>query len=466
MPVTKLTPFLRCAFIFLIILSQITHADASRPDLAGIKFTEHAASFLKGIAAEKNSHDKGLVTYTLANASACTYAGLVMDKGLEIGAVNDIIAYYDIQTSFTATTNQVLKHLLATYKAPTIKLRDDGDTRAYYWITPSLFIRFMSGEATHKGKKEIYSLVQVGNIKAITPYPDADITNVYNFVVHRNDPTTAQAQPVITNAPQKIKAVNSKKPSYHVFFTNSACRFMVLINDVPAVTITDAGSVSSEVPINHLILRSGLQTLTCVLLPVKGQTTLNKDASLKVKITKTADDAPEQEEVAVADFEPVKTLKTGQTELRKSFQFKAEVPYTLAGWQGGIDLTHLSSAHAEVITAYQQIVELLKKRDYNAYEKLSALKLREMEKATYTTEADSHKEFQEVVSYLSRPGVVLRFDSKTAQIKFYGGGKLVTLVQPNLDPALHAVNTRQGEDYQVPLIFYKKSVGEPLSLIR
>ncbi|MGY4385187.1 hypothetical protein ACVWYN_002223 [Pedobacter sp. UYP24] len=434
------------AYSFLLLLIAQA-ACAQKPDLANIKFTEHASSFLKGIAAEKNSEGKGLISYRITNPGKVTIAGAVIDHSVEIGAQNDIIAYYDIAIDNTVTTNKVLNYLLATYKAPTKKMRDDGNTRAYYWISPTLFIKFMSGEQSHSGKKEIFSLIQVGAIKAFTAFADADITRVYHFI-------TGNDEPVKISKPKA--SVSHLQPDYHVAFSSKACRFVILVNDVPAFSHTDKGDADSEVPINHLILHSGPQTLSAMLLPLKGQTKLSPAASLQLKVTRMFDDAPDETGVPIASFPAVKNSQ--------KFTFNAQVPYTLAGWQKGADLSHLPAS--EVISAYQRVMSQLQKKNFSAFEQSMALKLREIEKATYTTAADSHKEYQNIVLYLSRPGTALKFDTRTAQLRTYGNGKIVALVQPNFEPALHAMNAKEGEDYQIPLLFFKKSNAEPLTLIR
>ena len=443
-------------------------SNAASPDLARVLFTEHAGQFLKGVAAEKRAGERGLVKYEVTHTNQCTYAGLIMDESVKVGAVNDIIAYYDIHTNLTATTNQLLKHLLVTYKLPTKKIRDDGNTRAYYWITPSLFIRFMSGEGTHNGKKEVYAFVQVGSIKAISPLAGEDITTAYNFVHTMDTPQgIARGQQAVTNgAPKQMAAVLSKRPVYQVNFNSANCRFIILVNDVPALTYTDAGSVSSEAPINHLILQSGEQSLSCVLLPIRGQATIGLNASLQIKITKSMAGEQGQADVDVATFKQVTPNKAGLTEVRQNFTFKAAVPYTIVGWQRGIDLKNLPSVRAEVVTAYQRVAALLQKKNYAGVEKLSAIKLAELEKATYTTSEDSRNEWKETIISLGRRGEVVQFDVKNARLCYYGNGRLVALVQPSLEPALHVVNAKEKEDYQLPLLFYKKSAAEPLVLIR
>lgn len=74
------------------------------------------------------------------------------------------------------------------------------------------------------------------------------------------------------------------EPYYLVDFDMSICNFEILINDMPAFRNTDGGSLNSHVPINQLILASGIQRIAFRILPLKGETVLRKDSYLKIKI--------------------------------------------------------------------------------------------------------------------------------------------------------------------------------------
>lgn len=171
------------ALICLFIINVNCTMAPQKVDLAAVKFDENAETLLKGIPVEKVNGEHGIVHYKVKDKSKITYAGANMEFAIKVGAQNNIVSSIYAETEKTAATNLVLKSLIAHYKQPTAKLQDNGDTRAYYWQTPTLFIRFMSSEVTSpKDGKQVSSFVSIATLSALKNGVEPDLVNAQKFL--------------------------------------------------------------------------------------------------------------------------------------------------------------------------------------------------------------------------------------------------------------------------------------------
>ncbi|WDF54409.1 hypothetical protein [Mucilaginibacter sp. KACC 22063] len=256
------------------------------------------------------------------------------------------------------------------------------------------------------------------------------------------------------------------QPYYVIDFKGVACKFDILINDMPAYSYDDTGTLTSQVPINQLILHSGTQSLSYVMRPMAGTHHLSENSSLEIKVA-VAEVLNLRQSTVIAEFKPVKIeTQTPMLELKQQFSFKAEVPYQLMGWSAGMALNHDPAIRSDLNQAYARIRQILLNKDYAAFRKLYEVKLSEVDKAIYSNAKESEDDWQEMIDYISQPGMEVKFDDKSAQMHFYGGGKVVTLIKPNHEPALYFENVKEKEEYQLPFLFYRKAPGLPLTVIR
>lgn len=257
-----------------------------------------------------------------------------------------------------------------------------------------------------------------------------------------------------------------KQPYYLLDFNGFACKFILLVNDVPAFSYDDTGSVASHVPINQLILHSGIQHLSLVMKPMAGQALLTKKSHLEVKVKLMDAESNSQQTTDVAVFKPVEIPDPGLPEFRQQYTFKAEVPYTLEGWQRSPVIKTEPAIKADVVRAYQQIEQLLRNKDYAGFRRVFEQKLTEVDTSIYATKKETDDDWQEMIDYISDPAMQIKFNPEQAQMHFYGNDKLVTLLKPNHEPALYFENPKEKEEYQLPFLFHRKTPGQQLSVIR
>ncbi|MET3980957.1 hypothetical protein ABIB62_004093 [Mucilaginibacter sp. UYP25] len=170
----------------LIVFSLLLSACGFTPqkvDLNHLIFNENPEVLLKSIVHEKIPRDGGLIDYRVKNTTDCLFEGTNMEEEVRITGAGGAITSYYAGTQLTATTKKVLKTLLAKYHQPTKKITDNGDTRAYYWITPEVYIRFMSGETFSPTLgRQNFSFIEMASMKSINAKLDPEINRLYMLV--------------------------------------------------------------------------------------------------------------------------------------------------------------------------------------------------------------------------------------------------------------------------------------------
>ncbi len=131
-----------------------------------------------------------------------------------------------------------------------------------------------------------------------------------------------------------------RQPIYEADLKAAYCTFELLINGAPsAQQDLSTGNSWHDWPLNGEILQSGQQTVELRILPPKGATTVSPRAQAEMTIYErdaTDDDEPRK---AVYRMAPITFAdKPALPVYAHKRPFRAEVPYTNAGWLGSLDL--------------------------------------------------------------------------------------------------------------------------------
>lgn len=171
---------LKCHLFIGLILISISVSAQKKLDLSAIKFTENPDALLKGIPSEKSTEGK-TIYYEITAPKNCPYQGIALEASVTIDAFQQQVISYTAESNLTATTNRVIKAVLATYHQPAKKITNNGDTRAWYWRTPSLFIQLMTTEVGFHDKrgKQISCKLKVITLKALKSGAEPDLLEIY-----------------------------------------------------------------------------------------------------------------------------------------------------------------------------------------------------------------------------------------------------------------------------------------------
>ena len=186
--------------VLLLLLINLTNCRSTQPpDLANIQFNEQANRLLKDIPAEQVSRNNNVIRYDIKDVKLLPFEGIVMDSYVKVGAQNGIISYYSAETNKTMSSNFLLAALIKRFGRPTKKLRDDLDAKAYYWITPSMYIRYMRGKLAND---QLTAFIEVAPLKALHNGASPGMMDDYELIKNWDNADSVKArQEGVINGP-------------------------------------------------------------------------------------------------------------------------------------------------------------------------------------------------------------------------------------------------------------------------
>jgi hypothetical protein len=271
-------------------------------------------------------------------------------------------------------------------------------------------------------------------------------------------------------------------PWYEVEFSQDACGYEILINDVPLHRYLLFGSANEQrIQVNDHILTTGKQEITIRLFPPQlsddsWSPTFVDVTKFKIKVLHRKPEASLEDYKQVFEFStPNKPgtenfLASGQKVFEFKGSFDAEVPYQLEGWRNSKDLSKENQDELlkEAVAAYNNFRNVLIKKDVNAYAALMYDKEVELAKAFYwDTPADSKERWDDMSGTVRAKREILPL--KDFKMVLYAGGKVLAL-QPTSEmykdylSAIHAQT--EEEDIQVSFLLHKKAGSNELTPIR
>lgn len=228
---------------------------------------------------------------------------------------------------------------------------------------------------------------------------------------------------------KKIKTYK-EQPEYWIFIHSNNCSYTATINDMPIYADFNDGSMKSlSFPLNPLLPASGNYGLKLTLLPkqdgrFKLASKIEKNSSVQVRISRTVGKA----EKTVLD-ETLSIKEDGLPYLEKTFDFNAEVPYSLTGWSKSTDLQKENGDQLkkEAADFYQNIMHLYEKRELAEISKIYYPRQLENAQALYlSAKEDDKKLMAKLGEEVNR---VQKFRLEDYKLQFYANGKVVGLVR-------------------------------------
>ncbi|RAV30760.1 hypothetical protein [Sinomicrobium soli] len=255
-----------------------------------------------------------------------------------------------------------------------------------------------------------------------------------------------------------------KKPFYRLKFSSRACNFNIRINDIPVFNYHDTGMISTQYPINHLILNSGEQKISMYLYPQAGQQALNEHSSLNMEIIVEDLEMNKGELVNVFEFKSPQ-LNESVPFFENIARFKAEVPHIVKGWSQSEELELNDSLEKRVKAFYQNVYSLLEQKKFQEYRSIYDTKINEIDRALYTSSTDTEKEWDNLINTLIESKMEAANNIEDSFLKFYGDKRVITLVTTTHEPVLFCENKEEKLVYEIELYLHKP-IGSELEVIR
>lgn len=255
----------------------------------------------------------------------------------------------------------------------------------------------------------------------------------------------AQKQDVELNKKQNINYRNEGM-LFKLKYEYSNCSFEILVNDMPVVTHFGLGERSGlTVDINQYILKQGIQNVSIRMFPMKTDetsfaTNLAKDSLVKVVISKNKEPMSMLDQINAkgnnADFKwevlnyqtpPLQTILPS-VEYKTTFEVEAkDVNWKIIGWSKSQDLQSDPNIRKEVDAFYADFKKTLEDGNQNKYQSLLKNSIYE-EAASIPWNKQAESQLKSNQSGYATEKRNFIYPCKNAELKFYGNGKVVTLV--------------------------------------
>lgn len=242
---------------------------------------------------------------------------------------------------------------------------------------------------------------------------------------------------------------NFKEPYYLLDFSSSICNFEVNINEMPAFSNSEGGSISSHTPINHFILESGIQNIKINVTPLKGESNLRDDAFIKLKIFCYDSSTTNYEDTLnVFNYEKLDFSENKLPVINFGDKFKAEVNYVIEGWRNSRQLKN-AIKDERILLYFKSIHSAFKNQNVNFLFQEMEQKFKEIDISMYLGIVDNKKELSQL--FLSLDKFKLQDFPTEFKIKLYGNDKVCTLLNKDDLPAIHYVNIATDEEFSFPI---------------
>lgn len=244
-----------------------------------------------------------------------------------------------------------------------------------------------------------------------------------------------------------------QQPYYMIDFSASACKFEILINDYPVISMNIEGQVATSLPINYAILESGEQIVSHKIFPLLGETSIHEKAELKydIKLFDVLNDFVFKEQFVNYKSEPIEDKKLPI--ITSSKKFTAKVPYKLEAWQNGIVLKNDEKHKEKLQFAYNEIINLINKGDYSSFQKKIANREYNMTASMYLDKSESDARVDELVTDFKNGFSTLPVDENSV-FHIYGFGKVAMIKKLNGESGLSLINHKTGEELMLDISFY------------
>ena len=241
-----------------------------------------------------------------------------------------------------------------------------------------------------------------------------------------------------------------EQPYYVVNFKATACSFEIRVNDYPIVNMETSRRLSVAFPINHAILESGIQSISATILPNAGEAQLDPVSELRfnIQLFDVTDGFELIDEFGDYQSEPVEERELSTIEYTGSFQ--ADVPYKLDVWQKGIDLSELDDCREKLEQAYNNIIELFKAGEFEKFKQMISKREHNTATVMYLSEEESEKR----INGLFDPNFKIQPIPKDVVMVLYANNKIAALKKTNGEHVITLVNSENGEEITLDILFY------------
>jgi len=256
---------------------------------------------------------------------------------------------------------------------------------------------------------------------------------------------------------------NADRNYYVISYASSGCNFEVLFNDSHLFSHFEGSNASGTYPINPLILKSGKQTITVKIYPMKGheEKGINSRIPLSINIQYASDPNAgfDGYKSILDDFIP--EVKVGIPYFEYTAEFMAEVPFELEGWSNCVDLTDEPDIKEQVIAKYKEMAQMIIDEDFRVLMNNDKRKYFEVDFSIYMTEQECIESLEEKYEQLKDFKRVKPMENY--KLVFHADGRLVSLFNGG---SFGFILDGEGETWVQKYFLGKRKGSDKLEVIR
>lgn len=287
---------------------------------------------------------------------------------------------------------------------------------------------------------------------------------------------------------QMEKDIIQKEVGYNfrLEYEHQNCSYEILINDVPLITFYGLGERSTGAKINQYLLTPGKQEITIRMYPQKIEDTefkknLDSTSFVKLKLKKFENrNAQWNMKNMYREWKEVLVYQTPKLEddvpfVEYKIPFEAtkdELTWEIKGWSESQTLANNEALKKEVFDFYRNFQSVIEAQNKNAYINLLAHSIFEEASADSWDSKAFIKEGMEQMYNAPMPKQKFLFpiNEQTAELKFYGNGKVVTLVSKDPRSFGYSPLVAKAEKNNFPIAYtfylHKPKGSDKLEIIR
>ncbi|GAA0719142.1 hypothetical protein GCM10009430_17860 [Aquimarina litoralis] len=280
--------------------------------------------------------------------------------------------------------------------------------------------------------------------------------------------------------------LNFIKPTYAIQVSLVGCQLEVKCNDTHVFEYKSKSSqkgngLSITVPINHLLLKNDVFTITAKVLPVHGKDTLKRSAYAQIQIVMLDYVAPNETNTALFTTEtPSQTTENDEIKpkidleglpfyILKAGATASILPYSLTGWMDSIDFSSLNRQKllTDTYHFYKKVINYIDQKDIVSFSKITQEQNTLLEIAYYYGSREIKREKQQLENIFNETGLqVVPFNFEDIEMEFMGtNNQLLRLKRRNGFPILMLYNPINQKTIKLDLKLQKKTLEAPLSII-
>lgn len=247
-----------------------------------------------------------------------------------------------------------------------------------------------------------------------------------------------------------------KEPYYTIDFTAIYCKFEILLNDVPIISLETDGQMSPNVPINFGIYKTGEQKIEILLHPISGEQYIDERSKFNyvVKLFDVSNGSFNH----INDCLSESLTISKQSSFSHKAQFEAEVPYILNPTDNSKNLFEIMDRDKSEISikldkVFANLSEMLAFKNYDAFVNFIHPREANMATSMYLNRADSKARINSIIQDCEQgfKPMPLPLDKI---LKIYGNGKMATYKRSTGEPAFGLFNNMTGEELMLDLMFH------------